>query len=126
MPIASPSALCSWNSVLADRDDVASRLREVAQRVGHLLGALAHAEDEIGFRDLLLAQARHDPERLERPVVVEGRPDSRVQASHGLEVMREHVRPGVDHGGDVLPASLEVGGKDLDPAPGDGVTHGPD
>ena len=37
-----------------------------------------------------------------------------VQTAHRLQVVGEHVRLGLDHGGDRLPVALEVGRKHLD------------
>src|SRR6185312_14149247 len=37
--------------VLGDRDDVAAGIEQVAKRGAHLVGCLAHAEDEVGLGD---------------------------------------------------------------------------
>ena len=64
-----------------------------------------------------------DPQHLEGAVVAERGADPAVQAPDRLQVVREHVGSGLDHGGDIALSALEIGGKHLDPATRNGVAH---
>ena len=105
--------------VLAHREDVATGFHEIVHRGFDLVGSFAHPQDEVGLRDHVRMQALGEPEHVEGTVVAEGRPDPVVQPADGLEVVREDVGFGVEHGRDVGLAALEVARQDLDAAAGD-------
>ena len=91
-----------------------SAVAEVAHGLRHLVGALAHPEDQVRLGHLCRSQALRDAQHVDRAVVAERGTDAAVQPAHGLQVVREHVGLGRDHGRDVGLAALEVGGEDLD------------
>ncbi len=112
--------------VLAHGQQVAVGVPEVAHGLGHLVGALAHPEDEVRLGDALRAEAAGDAQHVERPVVAERRPDPRVQPAHRLQVVGEHVGFGLHDRGDVPFPALEVGGQDLHRAARHGLPDRPD
>ena len=98
--------------VLRDRDDLAAGLVQVAQRVGDLVRRLAHAEDQVRLGDQPdVAGLRDD---LERALVAERGPDPLEDPRDGLQVVREHLGPGVEHRAELVVAGVEVRDQQLD------------
>ena len=102
----------------------ASRRSPIA--AAHLVGTLAHPQDQVGLRDHVGAVALGEPEHVERAVVAERRPDTVVEPSHRLEVVGEHVGSGVQQRRDVVLPALEVARQHLHADAGHGLLHAPD
>src|SRR5664280_633470 len=99
--------------ILADRDDLAARCLEIAQRALEFFACLAEADHQPGLRDHPAAVRGDAADHLERPPVAPLAAHRRVQALHRLDVVVVHVGTGGDdrvHGRHVRP---EVGGEDL-------------
>ena len=62
----------------------------------HLLDGLAEADHDAGLRRHLGREVLHAIEERERALVVALRPRARVEPRHGLDVVREHLRCGVE------------------------------
>src|SRR5450830_647258 len=104
------------SQVLGDRQEFATGLVQVADRVHGLLGRLAHPEDEVGLRhQAVVAREREDGQRT---VVPERWLDPLEDPRHGLEVVREHLRPGAEHLRELLGDGVEVRDEELDAGAG--------
>src|SRR5699024_1042022 len=81
--------------VLGDREDVAARIPQALHRLEDLVVGLAHAEDEVGLGDHAGVLAHRD--HVQRALVAERGTDLLEDPRDRLEVVREHLRPRVEH-----------------------------
>ena len=91
-------------------------LVEVPQRLADLLTGLAHAEDQVGLGHQ--AEVACLGQHVERAVVAERRPDPLEDARHGLDVVGQHLRPGLEHLAEQLGLAVEVRDEVLHPGVG--------
>ena len=98
--------------VLGDGDQLAAGVVQVAQRLADLLAGLAHAEDQVGLGDQ--AEVAGLGEHVERAVVAERRADPLEDPRHGLDVVREHLGPRLEHLAQQVGLAVEVGDQVLD------------
>ena len=92
---------------------VDAHVAQVGDRAAHLVGGLAHAQDDPRLRDQSARPRRR--EQRERAGVGRRRPRRALQAGHRLEVVVQHVGPGVRRSRRAPPAiALAVGDQHLD------------
>src|SRR5215217_381721 len=103
--------------VLADGQDVHVVSSKVEHGALDLLLHLAQSHHEAALGEPLRVELLGVAQHLEGAPVLGLRPDRRVEARHGLDVVVEGVGPGVDDGPYGVPIALEVRGEDLDGAP---------
>ena len=84
-----------------------ARVVQVAQRLRDLLAGLAHAEDQVGLGDQ--AEVAGLGDHVERAVVAERRPDPLEDPRHGLDVVGEHLGPGLEDLAQQVRLAVEVG-----------------
>src|SRR5215217_5011546 len=105
--------------VLADSQDVHVVSSKVEHGALDLLLHLAQAHHEPALGEPLRVELLGVTQYFERSPVLGLGPDRPVQARHGLDVVVEGVRPGVDDGLYSVPISLEIRRENLDGAAGD-------
>src|SRR5271156_495135 len=98
--------------VLGDGDDVASGSVQVAECRTHLLGRLAHPEDEVALGDQPEIPCRG--EHVEAASVGEGRTNALEDPRHGLEVVGQHFGPGLEDLPKLVCVAVEVRDQQLD------------
>ena len=81
--------------VLRDGDDVAAGVVQIAQRGAHLVGRLAHAEDQVALGDQAVVARRG--QHVEAALVAERRPDALEDARHRFDVVRQHFWACLEH-----------------------------
>ena len=81
--------------VLGNREDIGASLAQVTHGLHDLLLGLAHAQDQVGLRDQPVVVGRTDD--LQGTLVLEGRADALEDARHGLQVVGEDLRLGLEH-----------------------------
>ena len=102
--------------VLGDGEQVAAGVVQVAHRLADLLAGLAHAEDQVALGDEPVVAGLG--EHVERAVVAERRTDALEDARHGLDVVGQHLGPGVEDLLQQLGDAVEVGDEVLDAGAG--------
>ena len=110
--------------VLGDGEQVAAGVVQVAHRLADLLAGLAHAEDEVALGDQPVRAGLG--EHVERAVVAERRTDALEDARHGLDVVGQHLGPGVEDLLEQLGDAVEVGDQVLDAGAGVELVDLPD
>src|SRR5579875_1013451 len=100
--------------VLGDGEQVTAGRPQVRHRLGDLLRPLAQAEDQVGLGDQ--ARVLGGGQHVEGALVAERRPDPPEHPGHGLDVVREHLRPRHEHLAEQPRLPAEVGDQQLDPA----------
>lgn len=95
-----------------DGDEAASGRSEVGPRADDLVALPTHPEDEVGLGDHSPAGGLSD--HVEAALVPEVRPDRPEDPWHGLDVVGEDLRCGVEHLVDEVEAATGVGHEDLD------------
>src|SRR5882757_2326304 len=98
--------------VLRDGDDVAAGLVEIRQRDVHLVGRLAHAEDEVALGHQAVVARRGD--HVEAALIAECRADPLEDPRHRLDVVRQHFRARLEYGLELFGDGVEVGDQQLD------------
>ena len=98
--------------VLREGQQVAARRMQVAHGGADLFARLAHAQNQVRLGDHATVVGALD--HRERAVVVEGGANLLEDARHRLEVVREHLRAGVDHHVDRGVLAAEVIDEELD------------
>ena len=82
---------------------------QIVHRLGDLFVGLAEAEHQARLREHARVVALRMLEHAQRLLVARARVAHRMrQASHGLDVLREHFEAGVDHRLDVREHALEI------------------
>ena len=92
--------------VLREGQQVAARRVQVTHRGADLLASLAHAQDQIRLGDHAAVVGTLDHRK--RAIVVEGGADLLEDARHRFEVVREHLRTGLDDHVDRFGLTAEV------------------
>ena len=98
--------------VLGDRDDVAAGVEQIAQRRAHLVGGLAHAEDQVALGDQPVVAGRG--QHREAALVAERRTDPLEDARHRFDVVRQHFWPRLEDLLEQCRFAVEVGDQQLD------------
>src|SRR5699024_9632610 len=81
--------------VLGDGEDVAARGVQVAHRLDHLVRGLAHPQDEVGLGDQ--PEVAGGTDDIQGTLIPERRTDPLEHPRHGLEVVCQHLGPGLEH-----------------------------
>ena len=102
--------------VLGDRQQVAAGGPQVRHGLGDLMPLLAEPEDQVGLRDqpCLAGRAQY----VERARVPEAGPDPPEDPRHGLDVVGEDFRPGVEDLRQPVGSALKSGMSSSTPQPG--------
>ncbi len=107
------------SQVLADGDDRDAGIAQLAERVGHLLKALAEPNHQAGLGDdLALAHLAGVGEHTQGALPARAAASDRVEPRHDLNVVVEHVGSLSDHSGQRHLLAAEVGSEELDLALG--------
>src|SRR6266566_1938015 len=104
--------------VLGDGQQVTAGPAQVLHGLGDLVPLLAQPEDQVGLGDQpgVAGRAQH----VERAGVPEAGPDPPEDPRHGLDVVREDLRPGAEDLRQPVRLGVEVGNEQFHPAARDG------
>src|SRR5829696_7784935 len=110
--------------VLRDGDDVAAGVVEIVQRGAHLVGSLAHAEDQVGLGDKAIVPGRG--QHGQAALVAERGPDPLEDSRHRFDVVRQHFWACLEDLLEQLRFAVEVRDQQLDAGVGIERFDGPD
>ncbi len=109
--------------VLPDRHDVDADRGQIGERGPHLVGGLAHPDDHPG---LGREPVRLGPSENGEAAGIAGRGShGALETSHGLDVVVEHLGPGIADGGEVAGRTPQIRDQDLDADAGARGMNGP-
>ena len=101
--------------VLRERQQVTTRLVQVAHGGTDFLARLAHTQDQIRLRDH--AAVVGTPDHRKRTIIVKGGANLLEDTRHRLQVVREDLRAGLDHHVNRLGLTAEVVDEELHARP---------
>src|SRR4051794_17445924 len=98
--------------VLGDGQQVAARVVQGLHGLDALVRLLAHAQDQVGLGDQ--AGLAGGGDHRQRALEAEAGADPLEDAGHRLDVVRQPLRPGGEHLGQLVGLGVEVGDEQLD------------